>query len=42
MSVHIIQCGTQSPLGTWTSMSAANVRAGLARVTVHPEFEDSE
>ncbi len=42
MTIHIIKCGTQSPLGTWTSMSAANVRAGMARITKHAEYEDEK
>ncbi len=40
MSVFIVNCGVQSPLGTYTSMSAANVRAVIPRVSNHPKFTD--
>ncbi len=41
-SIQIVRCGSQSALGTWTSMSAANVRAGLARISVYPDYEDAQ
>ncbi len=41
-SIQIVNCGSQSPIGTWTSMSAANVRAGLARISAYPHYEDTQ
>lgn len=41
-SIYILKCGTQSPVGTHSGMTAASARAGISRFCTHPSYEDRD